>query len=224
MTVEAFQQAHEALAALLTERLGTQGVADARKSFSQTIGEMHDDEPGFDQWLNLFLEDLIFCQRDGDGRTLYDRAVENAPPDAPWKGIDNIRRSVWLVKKLKNEAVEMEDIWYETSFKIPLMNVPRLEKGDVLQAIVATWNGEVVMLGGVFIHMPETRELVLSTVKKIRKRELKAAKKEKRTDGLARDRFDPLRLELERMWVRAARYRKLSPEVIYREGLSRLVA
>lgn len=214
----------EELAALLAERFGTNRMSEARKLFAQRTGEMHDDEFGFEQWMNLFLEELFLCYRDESGLTEYEKAVEGALPDASWRNLENIRRSVFRIRKAKDAYVEIEDLWDEARLRLPSENLPKLEKGEIVQAILADWNGTTYMLNGVLVHLPETRDRVLDTVKAYRKRELKQAKKEKRKDGLDRARFDPLREELERVWVRAARYRKLSPEVIYREGLSKLVA
>ncbi len=219
-----FQKAQEPLAALLADRIGTNRMAEARKAFAQRTGEMHDDEFGFEQWMNLFLEELFFWLRDENGRTEYEKLLDSAPADAPWRGIGNIRRSVYRISKVKDDYVELEDLWDETKIRLAPDRVARLDKGEVIQAFFADWNGGSYMLNGVLVHLKETRDQVLDTVKKFRKRELKLAKKEKRKDGLDRKRFDPLRIELERVWVRAARYRKLSPEVIYREGLSKLVA
>ncbi len=214
----------EELAALLAERFGTNRMSEARKLFAQRTGEMHDDEFGFEQWMNLFLEELFLCYRDESGLTEYEKAAEGALPDASWRNLENIRRSVFRIRKVKEAYVEIEDLWDEARLRLPSENLPKLEKGEIVQAILADWNGTTYMLNGVLVHLPETRDRVLDTVKAYRKRELKQAKKEKRKDGLDRARFDPLREELERVWVRAARYRKLSPEVIYREGLSKLVA
>jgi len=224
VSAEEFQKVQEQLATLLADRLGAGRMAEARREFGQRIGDMHDDEFGYEQWMNLCLDDLIFFVRDADGRTEYEKLLASAPADAAWRGIANLRRSVFRIRKVKDGAVELEDLWEDVRLKLAGADVPRLEKGEVIQAILADWNGATRMMNGVLVHLPDTRDHVLDTVKKYRKREIKLAKKEKRRDGLDWNRFGPLRTELEKVWVRAARFRKLSPDLIYREGLAKLVA
>ncbi|HET9551875.1 MAG TPA: hypothetical protein VFP50_02815 [Anaeromyxobacteraceae bacterium] len=186
----------------------------ARKAHFDRYGEPHEEDLSFERRMNGMLDFYLFDFRpDPAGPTALERfleahggALQAAEADA-FRALGANRHGLFEVRKLKPGLVRLRDVFEGEDVDVTeRRQVAGLEKGDLLEARLMPYDGQL-FFSGAFLYQPrEARSKILAEVKKRKK----AAAK-----GLAELDVPGLLATLSRMAFKLERYRNVRLESIY---------
>lgn len=191
-----------------------QEIHKARKEYFRHSGDLHDDEPSYEQRIEAFSEWYLFeyllpvnKRPPLDSFLAQQRSQLSAEDIAIYEAMRSTRRSLFEFIKYKNDQLMLRDL--KDKSKLLLVEeipVAGLHRGHILDARMMSFKNMLVIRSSVLIHPDAVRKLILKSIKKIKK-----------TSSVD---FSVLREALSLARLRCDRYRNVAPERLYTQTLS----
>jgi hypothetical protein len=187
-----------------------QELKDAKAEFFKATGEVREDEPTFDAWMDAFA-DWFLCDRPLAGgpppaqRFLADQGATLPEEDRlSFESFTRTRWSLFLLERLEDGALTVRDLRDAARHRVlERRRVAGVGRGDVMEARLIPRGEDWRFTGQPLFHPPEVRRLV--------SRVASAARKE------GPERFDQAVRSLAVRRLRVDRYRKVDPRKLYED-------
>ena len=185
----------------------------ARQDHFARYGEPHEEDQSFERRMNGMLEAYLFDWRPApDAPTALERFLEAqgealpAEERAAFRALGANRHGLFEVRKMAEGQVRLRDAFTGEDLEVTeRRQLAGLAKGDLLEARLMPFEGQL-WFSGAFLYQPrEARARILAEVKRLKK----AAGKHGRPD------VDGLLATLSRMAFKLERYRNVRLESIY---------
>ena len=173
MTLQAL---HERLLSWATAEPRKGDLLAAKREHFGRHGEPHEEDRSYEVRLNGMLDHYLYDYRAGAGPTTIDRFLEEQgallqPEElAAYRGLARNVHGLFEVRKIKDARVRLRDVFgggdHDVTERRP---VAGLEKGDLLEARLLPFGGELFFSGAFLYHPREARKAILSEVKRLRK-------------------------------------------------------
>jgi len=205
---------HEKLLAWATAEARQGELLLARRSWFDRHGEPHEEERTFEPRMNGMLDYYLYDHRPGGGPDttleLYLKEVGAHYPSEVltlYRALGKSVHSLFEVRKIAlGESVRLRDVFTGDDHAVTeRRQVAGLDKGDLLEARLLPYAGQLYFSGAFLFHPREVKKLILAEVKK-RKKE---AARGQPFDGMA------LLAQLSRMAHKLERYRNVKVESLY---------
>lgn len=185
----------------------------ARQDHFGRYGEPHEEDQSYDRRVSGMLEAYLFDFRPTpDASTALERFLAAEGPGLPpeeaaaFRALGANRHGLFEVRKLEPGRVRLRDVFTgEDADVTERRQVAGLAKGDLLEARLMPFDGELWFSGAFLYHPREARSKILAEVKRLKK----AAGKGGRPDVAG------LLAQLSRMGFKLERYRNVRLESIY---------
>ena len=182
----------------------------AKAEFLKHTGEVFEDDKQFEQRMAAFLEFYLFDRTSPlTGTTPAAEYLEqqlragNADRAAVFKSFTETQHGVFEVRKLSEGVVKLREVFSGTEQDV---TEPRqlvgLEKGDLIEARLIPFNGELHFSGAFCCHPKAAFKSILKEVKRRKKKEPERSVQE-------------FTWECAKMALKADRYRQIAVEKIY---------
>jgi hypothetical protein len=207
------QQLHERLLSWATSEPRKDELLAARREHFGRYGEPHEEDRTYEVRLNGMLDFYLYDFRPPGGtattigRFLEAEGPNLAPPElAAYEDLARNVHGLFEVRKIAEGTVRLRDVFSGGDHDVTeRRQVAGLEKGDVLEARLLPFEGNLYFSGAFLYHPREARKPIFAEVKRLRK----AAGKGGTPDVPA---FLAL---LSRMAMKLERYRNVRLESIY---------
>lgn len=185
----------------------------ARQDHFGRYGEPHEEDQSFERRMNGMLEAYLFDYRPGaEAPTALERFLAAQGPALPpeeaaaFRALGANRHGLFEVRKMEPGRVRLRDAFTGEDLEVTeRRQLVGLAKGDLLEARLMPFEGQL-WFSGAFLYQPrEARARILAEVKRLRK----AAGKHGRPD------VEGLLATLSRMAFKLERYRNVRLESIY---------
>jgi len=185
----------------------------ARQDHFGRYGEPHEEDLSFERRMNGMLEAYLFDWRPApDAPTALERFLaeqgDGLAPEAlaAFRALGANRHGLFEVRKMEQGRVRLRDVFTAEEIDVTeRRQLAGLAKGDLLEARLMPFEGQL-WFSGAFLYQPrEARARILAEVKRVRK----AAGKHGRPDVTS------LLAQLSRMAFKLERYRNVRLESIY---------
>ena len=185
----------------------------AREAHFARYGEPHEEDQSFERRMNGMLEAYLFDHRPAPGApTALERFLEAQGPSlspeaqAAFRALGANRHGLFEVRRMEPGKVRLRDVFTGDDLEVTeRRQLVGLAKGDLLEARLMPFAGEL-WFSGSFLYQPrEARARILAEVKRLKK----AAGKHGRPDVAG------LLATLSRMAFKLERYRNVRLESIY---------
>jgi hypothetical protein len=189
----------------------------ARQEHFARYGEPHEEDQSYERRMNGMLEAYLFDYRPGPGApTALERFLVaqanalSAEEAAAFRALGAHRHGLYEVRKLEPGTIRLRDAFTGEECDVTeRRQVAGLARGDLLEARLMPFDGQL-WFSGAFLYQPrEARAFILSEVKRLKK----AAGK------LGRPDLEGLLAQLSRMSFKLERYRNVRLESIYDFGV-----
>jgi len=207
------QQLHERLLSWATAEARKEHLLAAKREHFERYGEPHEEDRSYEARVNGMLDHYLYDFRPAGapGTTLAgfleaERATLSAEDLAAYRDLAAGVHGLFEVRRIRDSQVRLRDVFTRKDHDVTeRRNVAGLDKGDLLEARLLPFQGELFFSGAFLYHPREVRKPVLAEVKRLRK----AAGK-----GGAPD-VKPFLGLLSRMAMKLERYRNVRLESIY---------
>jgi hypothetical protein len=207
------QQLHERLLSWATAEARKEDLLAARREHFERYGEPHEEDRSYEARINGMLDHYLydFSPPGGGGTTLArfveaERAALAAEELAAYGDLAAGVHGLFEIRRIRDVQVRLRDVFTGEDHDVTeRRSVAGLEKGDLLEARLLPFQGEL-FFSGAFLHHPrEARRAVLAEVKRLTREAGKGAPPDvKAFLGL-----------LSRMAMKLERYRNVRLESIY---------
>ena len=210
MTLQAL---HERLLAWSTAEPRKDQLLEARRAHFSAYGEPHEEDRSYESRINGMLDSYLYDYRPGGtGPTTLEQFLEAEGPAltaedrAAYADLAQTVHALFEVRRITDGKIRVRDVFTGKDFDVTeRRQLVGLEKGDVLEARLLPFEGNLYFSGAFLYHPRESRRPILAEVK----RRKKAAGK-----GGTPDVAGLLAL-LSRMAFKLERYRNVRLESIY---------
>jgi hypothetical protein len=207
------QQLHERLLSWATDDARKDDLLAAKREHFERHGEPHEEDRSYEVRLNAMLDHYLYDFRPAGGLgTTLERFLEAEGPSLPPEDLAAYRdlaaghHGLFEVRKIGDGRIRLRDAFTGKDLEVTeRRNVAGLDKGDLLEARLLPFQGELFFSGAFLYHPREVRKAILAEVKRLRK----AAGREGTPDVPA---FLGV---LARMAIKLERYRNVRLESIY---------
>jgi hypothetical protein len=174
MTLQAL---HERLLAWSTAEPRKERLLDARSRHFAAYGEPHEEDRSFEARQNGALDAYLYDYRPAEGArtTLEEFLAAEGPslePDAV-RGYEDLGQNVhalFEVRRLGDGKLRLRDVFTAKDHDVTeRRQMVGLEKGDLLEARLLPYEGNLVFSGAFLYHPREARRAILGEVKKRKK-------------------------------------------------------
>ena len=207
------QQLHEKLLSWATAEPREEHLLAARQEHFGLFGEPHEEDRSYEARLNAMLDHYLYdFLLPGEGGTVLERFLSEvgttltADEKAAFRALAGNVHGLFEVRRIRNGQIRLRDVFtgrdHDVTERRPTVG---LEKGDLLEARLLPFEGELFFSGAFMYHPREARKPVLAEVKRLRKAAGDGAVPDARA-FLAR---------LARMAMKLERYRNVRLESIY---------
>lgn len=181
---------------------GDEALSQGRREFFSATGEISEDDASFELRLAAFIEWFTVERRDPTQRTWAERFLDTLPAEERVFGafLAATHRSLFTVKKLKEDELWLVDLLGGAHFFFPGEPPAGLQKNDIVEARIFPWIDRIYLGRHILYHPSEARDMINRQVLSAK------ANREPREILLSR---------LARMRLRMERYRKIPIEKIY---------
>jgi hypothetical protein len=208
---------HERLLSWATAAPREADLLAARADHFGRYGEPHEEDLSFERRVNAMFDFYLYEWRPApDAPTMLRRFIAEAGSGLPAEDQATLsalvgqRRGLFEVKKLKPGLVRVVDVFTGEVLDVAeRRQVAGLEKGDLLEARLLPYEGNLVFSGAFLYHPREARPLILAEARRLRKAAGKAAGTGGSLDS------DAFLATLSRMAFKVERYRNVRLEAIY---------
>jgi hypothetical protein len=207
------QQLHERLMVWATAEPRKEDVLQARRIHFERRGEPHDEDRSYEVRLNAMLDFYLYdFEPSRGGGTTFSRFLEAegstfAKDDlAAFQELAKNVHGLFEVRKIADGKVRLRDVFTGDDVDVTeRRNTAGLEKGDLLEARLLPYGGNLFFSGAFLYHPREARKHVLAEVKRLKKQSGRGGAPEV-----------PVFLDqLARMAMKLERYRNVRLESIY---------
>lgn len=207
-----FHGIYDAMVQYASEGSLADELARAKGEYFERTGELFESDPSFERRMASFLEWYVFDRplEDHDGLTpakLWVRE-QNAAEDERTRMLEVARSmpSLFEYRKVKGDRLHAIDLLTNARLKVFERREPAgLDAGDILEARLVDYGGELYFTEVWSVHPREARRLIL-----------KAAKSFRKSAGGFSARLDLVH-QVARLSNRCERYRHVSPKQIFEE-------
>ncbi len=209
------QQLHEKLLSWATAEPRKDLLLAARQEHFGRFGEPHEEDRSYEARLNGMLDHYLYDFRpaaEGGGGTTIERFLSevgtalSTDEKEAYRALAGNVHGLFEVRRIRNGQLRLRDVFSGTDHDVTeRRQTAGLEKGDLLEARLLPFGGELFFSGAFMYHPREARKAVLAEVKRLRK----AAPKGGRPDAAA------FLAQLARMAMKLERYRNVRLESIY---------
>ncbi len=207
------QQLHEKLLSWATAEARKDDVLAAKREHFERHGEPHEEDRSYEARVNGMLDHYLYEFRPagGTGTTLERFLDAEGPSLAPeelaaYRDLGGAIHGLFEVRKITDGRVRLRDVFSGKDLDVTeRRNVAGLDKGDLFEARLLPFGGELFFSGAFLYHPREVRKEVLAEVKRLKKEAGRAG-----SPGV------PAFLgQLARMALKLERYRNVRLESIY---------
>ncbi len=207
------QQLHERLLAWATAEARKDDLLAAKNAYCAAHGEPHEEDRSYETRVNGMLDHYLYEFRPagGTGTTLERFLEAEAPSLAPeevaaYRDLGASLHGLFEVRKITDGRLRLRDVFSGKDLDVTeRRNVAGLDKGDLLEARLLPFSGELFFSGAFLYHPREVRKEILAEVKRLKKEA-----------GRGGSPDVPAFLgELARMAMKLERYRNVRLESIY---------
>jgi hypothetical protein len=209
-------QLHEKLLSWATAEERSGDLLAARRAHFERHGEPHEEDRSYEVRLNRMLDEYLYDFRPpgGTGTTLERFLEAEAPALAPedlavYRELAGNVHALFEVRRIGDGKVRLRDAFTDEDRDVTeRRQVAGLAKGDLIEARLLPFRGELFFSGAYLWHPREVRKAIFAEVKRLRKE----AGKGGQPDAKA---FLAI---LSRMAMKLERYRNVRLESIYDFG------
>jgi hypothetical protein len=204
---------HEKLLAWATSDARKQELLAARREYFDRRGEPHEEDKSFETRLNGMLDHYLYDFRPpGSTATTIETFMREMGPQlttdelALYRALAKNVHGLFEVKKIKPPEVRLRDVFTDGMHDVTeRRQMVGLAKGDILEARLLPFDGNLFFSGAFLYHPQEVRKTILSEVKRLKK----AVGKGNQPD------VEGFIATLSRMAFKLERYRNVKVESIY---------
>jgi hypothetical protein len=208
------QELHEKLLAWATAEPRQAELLLARRSWFDRNGEPHEEERTFESRMNGMLDFYLYDHRPGGGPdTILELYLKEVGAQYPsevltlYRALGKSVHSLFEVRKISlGESVRLRDAFTGEDHEVTeRRQLAGLDKGDLLEARLLPYAGQLFFSGAFLFHPREVKKRILAEVKKRKKEAVRGPP----FDGRA------LLAQLSRMAQKLERYRNVKVESLY---------
>ncbi len=171
------QQLHERLLSWATAEPRKDDLLAAKREHFERHGEPHEEDRSYETRVNGMLDHYLYEFRPaaGAGTTLERFLVAEGPSLAPeelaaYRDLARGLHALFEVRKIADGKVRLRDVFSGTDHDVTeRRNVAGLDKGDLLEARLLPFGGELFFSGAFLYHPREVRKEILAEVKRLKK-------------------------------------------------------
>jgi hypothetical protein len=207
------QELHDRLLAWATAEPRQEELLRARRAFFDRFGEPHEEERSYETRMNGMLDYYLYDHRPGGGQDtildlfLRDQSQGYASDELSlFRALGKTRHSLFEVRKLRpGEWVRLRDVFSDRELEVAeRRQMAGLEKGDLLEARLLPFQGQLHFSGAFLYHPREMRKVILA----------EARKRHKSAGGAPVD-VTAFLAQLSRMAQKLERYRNVKAQSLY---------
>ncbi len=207
------QQLLERLMSWATAEPRKEDLLTARRAHFERRGEPHEEDRTYEVRVNAMLDSYLYEYRAANGTaTTIERFLDAEGAALPPEEVEAYRRlassahALFEVRKIKDGVVVVRDVFTGKDHDVTERRTTAgLEKGDLLEARLLPFEGNLFFSGAFLYHPREARKPILAEVKRLKK----AAGRGGTIDVPA------FLAQLARMAMKLERYRNVRLESIY---------
>ncbi|HEX9052321.1 MAG TPA: hypothetical protein VF841_17470 [Anaeromyxobacter sp.] len=171
------QQLHERLLAWATAEERKDELLAAKREHFARHGEPHEEDRSYETRVNGMLDHYLYEYRPpgGTGTTL-ERFIEAEGPSlspeelAAYRDLGAAIHGLFEVRKIRDGRIRLRDVFSGKDLDVTeRRTVAGLDKGDLLEARLLPFGGELFFSGAFLYHPREVRRDVLAEVKRLKK-------------------------------------------------------
>jgi hypothetical protein len=204
---------HERLLSWATAEPRKDDLLAAKRQHFERHGEPHEEDRSYEVRLNAMLDHYLYDFRPAGGTgTTLERFLEAegpalSPPElAAYRDLGRTIHALFEVRKIGDGRIRLRDVFTGKDLEVTeRRTVAGLDKGDLLEARLLPFGGELFFSGAFLYHPPEVRKPILAEVKRLKKEAGKGGTPDVPT----------FLGQLARMAMKLERYRNVRLESIY---------
>ncbi len=171
------QELHERLLSWATAEPRKDDLLAAKRQHFDRHGEPHEEDRSYEVRLNAMLDHYLYDFRPvGAPATTLERFVEAegpslSPPElAAYRDLGQTIHALFEVRKIGDGLIRLRDVFTGKDLDVTeRRNVAGLDKGDLLEARLLPFGGELFFSGAFLYHPREVRKPILAEVKRLKK-------------------------------------------------------
>jgi hypothetical protein len=171
------QQLHERLLSWATAEARKDDLLAAKREHFERHGEPHEEDRSYEARLNRMLDHYLYDFRPAGGTgTTLERFVEAEGPSlspaelSAYRDLGRGLHGLFEVRKITDGRLRLRDVFAGKDLDVTeRRNVAGLDKGDLLEARLLPFEGELFFSGAFIYHPREVRKAILAEVKRLKK-------------------------------------------------------
>ncbi len=171
------QQVHDRLLSWATAEPRKDDLLAAKREHFERHGEPHEEDRSYETRVNGMLDHYLYDFRPagGAGTTLQRFVEAEGPSLAPeelttYRDLGGAVHGLFEVRKIRDGQVRLRDVFSGKDVDVTeRRNVAGLDKGDLFEARLLPFGGELFFSGAFLYHPREVRREVLAEVKRLKK-------------------------------------------------------
>jgi hypothetical protein len=171
------QQLHERLLSWATAEPRKEDLLAAKRQHFDRHGEPHEEDRSFESRVNGMLDHYLYDYRPAGGTgTTLERFLDAEGPAllpeelAAYRDLGQAIHGLFEVRKIADGRVRLRDVFSGKDFEVTERRaVLGLDKGDLLEARLLPFGGELFFSGAFIYHPREARKAILAEVKRLKK-------------------------------------------------------
>jgi hypothetical protein len=207
------QELHDKLLAWATAEPRQEELLRARRAYFDRFGEPHEEERTYETRMNGMLDHYLYDYRPGGGNDttlelfLKDQGRGYTSDELTlFRGLQKTLHSLFEVRKIRpGEWLRLREVFGRQELEVAeRRQMAGLEKGDLLEARLLPYQGQLHFSGAFVYHPREVRKTILAE-----------AKKRKKAAGGGPVDVPAFLAQLSRMAQKLERYRNVKVESLY---------
>jgi hypothetical protein len=171
------QQLHERLLSWATADARKEELLAAKREHFARYGEPHEEDRSYEARVNGMLDHYLYEYRPSGGTgTTLERFVEAEGPSlspeelAAFRDLGAGIHGLFEVRKIRDGQIRLRDVFTGKDLDVTeRRNVAGLDKGDLFEARLLPYGGELFFSGAFLYHPREVRKEILAEVKRLKK-------------------------------------------------------
>ena len=142
---------------------GLESIAEHKGIYFEKYGKVFPDDNNYHERINYFLDQLIF-ETPNSSSPIYESVIDD-------EGIHGFLHSIFKIRKLKTNYMEVIDLFSNQSFDIDITNYKNLlliaEKDDIFQGFLYfnKNNDQLIPSQGILFHPKKCKKLLKKFIK-----------------------------------------------------------
>jgi hypothetical protein len=171
------QQLHERLLSWATAEPRKEDLLAAKREHFERHGEPHEEDRSYESRVNGMLDHYLYDFRPAGGTgTTLERFIEaegrSLSPEelSAYRDLGAGIHGLFEVRRIRDGELRLRDVFTGKDLHVTeRRNVAGLDKGDLLEARLLPFQGELFFSGAFVYHPREVRKAILAEVKRLRK-------------------------------------------------------